>query len=234
MTPALLILRPEPGASETAARAAALEIRTVVTPLFRIVSLAWAAPPAGEFDAVLLTSANAARHGGPALGAYRELPLYAVGDATAAAASAAGFRDVRAGASDSTALVRQAVADGRRRLLHLAGREHRLAGDADAELTGRIVYAAEAIAVLPDDARSAVADGAIALLHSPRAARLFRTLAEAAGFAPPALRIAAISPAALAAAGNGWAASVAAAAPTDASLLDAALRLCDQRAREDG
>jgi uroporphyrinogen-III synthase len=234
VSPSLLILRPEPGASETAARAAALGITTAVAPLFRIVPLAWEAPPASEFDAVLLTSANAVRHGGAALGTYRDLPVYSVGAATAAAARAIGFRDVHAGGSDAEALVAHVVADRRERLLHLAGREHRAIAHPEATVATRIVYADEPLSVLPDGARSALAGGAIALLHSPRAAHLFRTLAEAAGFAPATLRIAAISPAAQAAAGDGWAAARAAAVPTDAALLDTALRLCDQRAREEG
>lgn len=234
MRPALLILRPQPGAGQTAARAAARGIETITAPLFSVRPLPWDKPSADDFDAVLLTSANAARLGGAGLGAYRHLPLYAVGAATAAAGRELGFTDVRAGGSDATALVALAAADGRRRLLHFAGRENHTPDVAGISITPRIVYAADAAATLPPVALAAMSNGAVALLHSPRAATLFRTLAEAAGFTPASLRIAAISPAALVAAGDGWAESASAAMPTDTALLDAALRLCDQRAREDG
>jgi uroporphyrinogen-III synthase len=230
----LLILRPEPGASATAALAQARGVGTVVAPLFSVRPLAWETPPAAAFDAVVLSSANATRHGGASLRDFHGLPLYAVGAATAAAARDIGFRDVRAGTADAAALMTLAAAEGRRGILHLAGREHRPLTQAGVEVTTRLVYASEAVAVLPAAAREALAEGAIALLHSPRAARLFRTLAEAAGLRAAFIHVAAISPAALIAAGEGWAQSAVAAAPTDAALLDAALRLCDQRAREDG
>ena len=58
----MLILRPQPGADETAARARTLGLEPVVAPLFTIRPLAWEPPDPAEFDAVLLTSANAARH----------------------------------------------------------------------------------------------------------------------------------------------------------------------------
>jgi uroporphyrinogen-III synthase len=234
VTSTLLILRPQPGAEETARRTALRGFRAIVTPLFTVRPEGWNAPSPDGFDAVLLTSANAARHGGASLAAYRDLPLYAVGKATGAAARAIGFRDVREGAQDAAALFAVAAGDGRRRLLHLAGRDHITLPQAGVEVTTRVVYAADAAAVLPDEAGVALTGGAIALLHSPRAARLFRTLAESAGLALALARIAAISPAAMAAARGGWAAAEIASAPSDAALLDAALRLCDQRARKGG
>ncbi|MBC7987264.1 MAG: uroporphyrinogen-III synthase, partial [Sphingomonadaceae bacterium] len=85
----LLIVRPEPGASATAQRARTRGWEPLVAPLFAIAPLAWAPRDPAAFDALLLTSANAVSHGGKALGKYRELPVYAVGAATAAAARAA-------------------------------------------------------------------------------------------------------------------------------------------------
>ena len=79
----ILILRPEPGAGETAARARMLGLDPISAPIFAIRSLAWIPPAVGETEAVLLTSANAVRCGGDALGAFAGLPCYAVGDATA-------------------------------------------------------------------------------------------------------------------------------------------------------
>ena len=93
----------------------------------------------------------------------------------------------------------------------------------DIAIDRRIVYAAEAVENLPEAARAALPD-AVALLHSPRAARLFARLVDPTGIA-----IAAISPAALAAAGAGWRIAEAAERPTDASLLAVAAKLCNQR-----
>ena len=88
----LLILRPEPGASETAARAKAIGLEPVVAPLFEIIGVAGPPVEPGRFEAVLLTSANGARHAPAGL---TVLPCFAVGERTAAAARSAGFGEVR-------------------------------------------------------------------------------------------------------------------------------------------
>ena len=75
----VLILRPQPGADETAARARALGLDPVVAPLFTVRPLAWQAPNPADFDAVMLTSANAARFGGDALTPFLGLPCYCGG-----------------------------------------------------------------------------------------------------------------------------------------------------------
>ena len=79
----LLVLRPEPGASETVRRAHERGLDAVAIPLFEIETARWEVPEAGGFDGLLLTSANAVRHGGEQLQALRGLPVYAVGQATA-------------------------------------------------------------------------------------------------------------------------------------------------------
>ena len=70
MTPPVLIIRPEPGASRTLEAAKALGLAAHGFPLFAAVPRAWDAPPVDSFDALLLGSANALRHGGPALADY--------------------------------------------------------------------------------------------------------------------------------------------------------------------
>lgn len=224
----VLVLRPEPGASATAARAHAMELGCIVAPLFTVHALGWQLPDPAEFDAVMMTSANAARLGGAGLTALRGLPLYAVGAATAAAARAAGFARVIAGDEDVAALVPRAARDGVRTLLHLAGREHRAPVASGVVVTTRIVYASDALAALPDIAAAALHRGAVALLHSPRAATLFASLLTAAGLDRDAIAIAALSPAVSAAAGVGWRDAAIADMPTDDALLAAAARLCDQ------
>jgi len=223
MTRPLLVLRPEPGASATVAAARAMGLEAIAAPLFAIAPVGWSLPAALP-EAVLLTSANALRHGGARLSALTGLPAYAVGAATAEAARQAGFGRIVAGGGDAGAILALARRDGVGSLLHLAGREHRDVVPHDISIDRRIVYAAEAVDRLPAAARGALPE-AIALLHSPRAARLFARLADPAGIA-----IAAISPATLAAAGPGWRLAEAAEDPTDASLLAVAAKLCNQRA----
>jgi len=215
----VLILRPEPGAGESAARARELGLEPIVAPLFTIRPLAWSPPDPAGFDAVLLTSANAARHGGGGMTPFLALPCYAVGERTAGAARAAGFADLRTGPSDGAALAQLARSEGAQALLHLGGRDHvALAGVRHVP-----VYAAEPAGALPPDAAQA-----LALLHSPRAAARF---AELAGARRSAFRIAAISAAAAAAAGPGWRSVAIAAAPRDQALLELAAKLCQTAAR---
>lgn len=212
----LLVLRAEPGASQTAARARAMGLEPVVAPLFTIRPLAW--EPPDDFDAVLLTSANAARALGDKDSAIAARPCYVTGEATAAAARDAGLRDIRIGAADGAAALDLARREGRRRILHPCGREH----IAFPGVERRIVYAADALDTLPRAARDALARGAVALVHSPRGAALFRALAGP----PGSIAIAAISPAAAQGAGEGWASVAVAARPRDEALLEVAAKLC--------
>lgn len=212
----LVVLRPEPGAAATAARAEALGFATIVAPLFAVTPLPWR-PPEEPVDAVMMTSANAARHGGPGLARYRALPLHAVGPETAAAARDAGFVDIRIGPGDAAALA-AALGDAGR-VLHLAGREHR--PDLPSGGLRRVVYAADPVPALPETARAALAGGATALLHSARAAALFAALVDAAGLDRAALPLAALSRAVAEAAGMGWRRMIVAPAPEDGALLRA-------------
>ncbi|HWW64211.1 MAG TPA: uroporphyrinogen-III synthase [Sphingomonadaceae bacterium] len=227
MNAPLLILRPEPGASATAARVAKGGGRAISTPLFTVKAESWHPPSPDGFDALMLTSAHAARLAGPAIAAYAHLPVYAVGAATASAARKAGLRQIREGDSDGQALVERAARDGISRMLHLAGREHRPLATPGLLIERRIVYAADPVAQLPAAARSALADDAVTLIHSPRAGTLFRQLLAEAGGSPEKLRLATISAAAAQAAGEGWRALAIARQPTDDALLAAAARLCD-------
>lgn len=221
----LLVLRPEPGAAATLARAVAAGWQPIAAPLFVVAPLAWDAPEPAAHDGLMLTSAQAVRHAGPGLAAYRALPVYAVGEATAVAAMEAGFADVRTGSSDAALLVTMMVRDGVTRPLHLAGREHRVLDAAPIAISRRIVYAADPVAELPAAARAALDRNAVALLHSPRAGALFANLLAKAGIDPVTVRAAAIS----AAAGAGpWGATEIAEAPDDSALLAAAARLCEK------
>lgn len=215
----LLVLRPEPGASATAARARELGLGVIVAPLFTVCAIAWKPPDASAFDALLITSANALRHAGPAIAKYRQLPVYAVGAATAAAAREAGFCRVVAGTANAEQLL--AALDPDMRILHLCG-EHR--GVPTRPLKQLPVYSSQAAQTLPNAARRAIGTSTVAMLHSPRAAALFADLVEPAERA--AVAIVAISSAAADAAGHGWLSIAAAPEPTDAAMLAIARSLC--------
>jgi len=216
----LLIVRPEPGASHSAARALALGLDPLVRPLFAIEPVAWTIPDAARFDGLLMTSANAVRFAGPGLATFAGLPVAAVGEATALAARSAGLTVGEVGNSDAGTLLRSMP--GRRRLLHLAG-EHRAechSGDAVEAVT---VYRAVEIA----DPRLPDAAGMVVAVHSPRAgARLAELVAERS-----ATRLAAISEAAANACGSGWEQVAWPSEPSDLALLALAARLCQSPVR---
>jgi uroporphyrinogen-III synthase len=217
----VLVLRPQPGADETAARARAFGLDVVVAPLFAVQPLAWTPPDPAGFDAVMLTSASAARQAADGLAPFKALPSYAVGEATAAAAAEAGFTDVRVGPDDGSSLLLMMAEDEARTVLHPCGRDH-LALDLPGVAITRIpVYAAEAAERLP-----VPAEGMLALLHSPRAATLFAGLAGDKS----QIRIAAISPRTARAAGEGWQEGAVAPRPRDAALLELAVQLCQKAA----
>lgn len=87
----VLVTRPEPGASITARHLTAMGFAPVVAPLLTIRTFARALPAPESLRGILVASRQAI----PALpDLYHPLPVYAVGDATAAEARAAGFQTV--------------------------------------------------------------------------------------------------------------------------------------------
>ena len=216
----LAVLRPEPGNAATCARIVAAGGTPLTLPLFVVRQLSWTPPPASQFDALFLTSANAVRHAGDALRQYRGLPVFAVGEATASAARAAGFSIDTVGGRNAVELAELASARGVWRALHLGGRD-RAQTDLPGVAETIAVYASEPIA--PSAEQLAALAGTVALIHSPRAGAYLATLAPD----PAAVRIAAISDAALAAAGPGWAEGRVAQRPDDESLIATALSLAD-------
>lgn len=234
MTRKVLILRPQPGSEGTAARAAALGLPSVRAPLFDICQIPWEPPQVDSLEAVLVTSANAARHAGPALARFARLPCYAVGENSAAAARQAGFGTIHTGPSDGAASIAAMEADSVRRAFHPCGRDHIPLESPAIEIERRIVYAAEPIGALSQAAIDAVEARALVLLHSPRAAEHFAALIDAAGLGRGKIDLAAISPAAAAAAGDGWRSVAAPTAPRDHALLELAAKLCQTDGRRNG
>jgi len=211
----LLLLRPEPGLSASAARAAAIGLEVVTCPLFRIEPIAWAAPDPAGYDALLLTSANAVRHAGRGLDALKALPVHAVGEATAAAARETGFRVETVGRGDVAELLAKLPTP--LRLLWLGGEVRRETPGRD-EIDTRIVYRSAPIEApgLPP------LEGLVAAAHSPRAALRLAELADTRN----RTAIAAISDAAAKACGIGWERVEVAERPEDSSLLALAATLC--------
>lgn len=213
----LVVLRPEPGASATMAKARERGLEAVAIPLFVVESASWEAPEPASFDGLLLTSANALRHGGEGLDKLRGLPVYAVGAATAEAAREAGFDIAATGDAGVERLLGSIEPDVK--LMHLCGADrHEPTGPQ--EITAIPVYRATAIAA-PD---LSGLDGAVALIHSPRAGQRLAELVEERG----SIAIASMSEAAAEAAGAGWQSVDAADEPTDDALLALAARLCNK------
>lgn len=219
-----MILRPEPGAGRTAQAVARLGLEAVVHPLFAPQALEWTAPVAGNFDALLMTSANAARLAGPALAAYRGLPAYAVGSATAAALQAQGFDRVVAGDGDASAIAAQIATDGHRAVLHLAGTTVAPMEAGPLHLTRIAVYSMASLPPDPALLQDAV-PGSVLLVHSPRAGE--RLAGQVPMTARAGLHIVAISPTALAACGAGWASGQAPDQPRDDDMLALVVGLCE-------
>lgn len=217
-----LVLRPSPGDAATARLLEVAGIPAIRLPLFEVVPLPWT-PPSGDYDALLLTSANAVRQAGARLHDYRALPTVTVGPATAAAAQAAGLHVAVTGDDDGVAAVALARARGWHRLVRLTGRER----TAIAGLTDVAVYASEPLALACG--ALAPARGAVVLLHSTRAAQRFAVLADRDEIPRETVRLAAISAKVAAAAGKGWERIAIASAPNDPCLVDAAATLAIDR-----
>jgi uroporphyrinogen-III synthase len=177
----LLVTRPEADAARTADALRARGLEVVVAPLLRIEPVN--AEFGGPFDAVLMTSANAARAiaAHPRAGKLFSLPCLTVGDRSAEAARAAGFTRVESADGalpDLVRLVTQRHTNGR--LLYLAGEDR--AGEFSSHgvaVETAVVYRAVAVEQLPPDVARAQLDGV--LHYSRRSAATLLRLAEKAG-----------------------------------------------------
>jgi uroporphyrinogen-III synthase len=223
MTGAVLILRPQPGADTTAARALDMGMEPLVYPLFSVEPLAWEPPDPTRFDAVMLTSANALRHGGPALERYRHLPAFTVGATTAKTAEASGFHDILAGEGDVQALIDSIYSKNTRNILHLCGADVRPCDPGGLNIYRAPVYRAVEAGDAAGLAR-VLCSASVALVHSPRAGERLCALTSAEQ--RHTLALVAISGAAARAAGDGWARVLVAEKPADASMLALAQQIC--------
>lgn len=224
MSRPIAVLRPEPGNRVTAAVIEASGRTAIRLPLFEARATPWDVPDSQDFDALIVTSANAMRHSGEGLAHLLDLPAYAVGEATAEAARRAGFRVAAMGSTGSAELIALAEAQGVRRALHLAGRERTLeAGGIVAEVV--TVYATDPIAVSATAAARLA--GSVVLIQSTRSGQLLGEIVDAAGLDRSAIALVAIGRRAAEAAGPGWEQVI---VPPDfggTALTDAAIALAD-------
>lgn len=232
-----LVTRPREDAAGLTAALIARGVEPLLEPLLAVelapdaqTMLAAALPDA---QAALFTSANGVR-AFARLSPRRDLPAFAVGDATARAAQAAGFARVESAGGDVhrlAALAARCLDPAAGALIHAAASAVAgdLAGDlARAGFTVRRLQLYEAVAAtrLTAESRDAIAAGAVgcAIFFSPRTAATFVTLAYAAGIEGRAASIAAVvlSPAVAAAFGPlQWRRIEVAAAPNELALLAA-------------
>ena len=216
----LFLFRPEPGARHSADRARTMGLDAVLVPLVTIEAIEWTAPDPAEFDAILLTSANAVRHCGAGIDRLRRLPVHCVGDATALAANLAGLGVASVGKAGVDELL--ATIPPGTRLLHLCGEDRREPAKHGHSITCVPVYRAVATDRPPE-----LADlpGNVAAVHSPRAAQRLAELVDPE--AKATIRLAAISDAAAKAAGSAWRSVDSASEPSDSALLALCARLCE-------
>ena len=186
----ILITRPELEAQRFAAQLDGHGIASVIAPLMSIEPVESPLPPLAAVQALIFTSANGVR-AFSARETRRDLPAYAVGEATAAAARDAGFANAISAGGDAeglAALLADRIDPAKGPLLHIAGADQ--AGDLPGVLRARgyelqqaVLYRAVAAPELPALARAAIESGGVSgvALFSPRSAAIFADRAAAAG-----------------------------------------------------
>jgi uroporphyrinogen-III synthase len=185
----VLVTRPREQAEATARLLRAAGHEVLIDPILDIRPLPPPRVEPGEVAALAITSANAAS----ALAELpADLPVFAVGEATAEAARAAGRRIVEAAAGDGSALaglIRRSVAHGGV-VLHLCGRDVREGLEAGLVAAGYAYRQAPVYEAIPSPALATETVDAIRgrrlnaiLFYSPRSATLFADKVAAAGLA---------------------------------------------------
>ncbi|MEP3225554.1 MAG: uroporphyrinogen-III synthase [Parasphingorhabdus sp.] len=227
MTRSLVIVRPAQSARQTANKAEQMGMTCTVDPLFVIEPLQWTPPPPDEFDALMVTSANAVEFAGAELNQYADLPVLAVGETTAESARQKGFRIAQIGTGGVDALLAELPADRYHHILRLSGKDHIKTAASEHKFTLCRVYHARALP-LGAKARAALREGRVILLYSARAAKILAEEMAKAGLEPGMHIIAALSPTIAQAAGQGWESVAVADQPTDDALLSLARGLCQR------
>ena len=225
MSRPLALLRPEPGWSASAADARERGLEVVGHPLFESEALAWG-KPGGAFDALLVGSGAVFRLGGPQLDAFGDLPVHAVGEATAAAAREAGFAVSHVGEGGLQGVL-DAKSEEPVRYLRLGGEQRvKLRPNPNQSLVERAVYRTRPRPLGGELVSSLECGEPVVALHSAIAAGHFGSEIDRLGIARDGLFLLALGPRIAKAAGLGWAELYVADRPTDAALLAKAAALC--------
>jgi uroporphyrinogen-III synthase len=184
----VLITRPEPGASQTARRVAALGLTPVVASVMAIVPAGRPIALPADFAATVLTSGNAIAACPPACHAR---PAFAVGSATARRAQQAGFATVIDADADAAALparIAATIGAAGQTLFLPAARGQGLDLSAALRAQGwrvvrRVAYQADGVGTLPETARNALASRQIrsAMFFSAETSGHFVRLVRDAG-----------------------------------------------------
>jgi uroporphyrinogen-III synthase len=203
----ILVTRPHPDNEATAENLRARGHVVLLAPVLKLEPVAFHDEGEAGYSAIIVTSANAIRAvvQGPGFkdpGLF-ELPLFAVGEHTAAVAREVGFRDVIVAGGDAASL-RDKVVQGARdkvlkkksTLLYLAGADlsRDLSGELGAEgfsVVTQTTYRMAPVKILPRDVcEGFAAHGIEAVLHySRRSARAFLDAARDEGVEISALAI---------------------------------------------
>lgn len=202
---AVLVTRPLPDGETTAADLRARGLEAVVCPMLRFEPFGFAGEAETPYGGIVVTSANAVRAVEQQLAntPLLKLPLFAVGDRTAAVARAAGFGKVLSADGDAAALRDLVVESAKAKklkkkspLLYLAGEEisRDLAGELREqgfEVVTHIAYRMVPAKSLPGEVVDGFATGRIeAVLHySRRSARAFVEAVRAGGVEITALAL---------------------------------------------
>lgn len=180
-----LVTRPREDAIRTAELLRQRNFAVIVEPLMQMVFTPEALPDLTGIQGILATSANGIRALAQAT-PRRDLPIWAVGDATGRSAAEFGFTRVRSAGGDVetlAGLVMQNVSAGDGPLLHVAGTE--IAGDLNGALMQHgyrvsrvMLYHSRHASALTAETLNALSAGSIdaALFYSPRTAQIFVNL----------------------------------------------------------
>lgn len=198
----VLVTRPRPDADDTAAALIARGHAPVIAPLLDVIFEPGADIDLTEVQAILVTSANGARALAAAT-SRRDLPVFAVGAASAGAARQCGFAQTESAGGDVGALaglVTARLVPQNGRLLHVAGTV--TAGDLSGTLAvvgfdvrRAVLYRAEPVPYLPDDIKKHLKECTLdaALFYSPRTAAQFVELVAAGGLTECCKRVVALA-----------------------------------------
>jgi uroporphyrinogen-III synthase len=232
----LLLTRPEEDSIALRDALRRIRVESFITPMLEIENIPGPAISTENLQGFLVTSANGVR----ALAARtdkRELPMYAVGDATARAAMEMGFGAVTSASGDVddlATLVKHACDPADGGFFHAAGTV--TAGDLSGQLSEagfqvirEKIYEAKPVDTLPYDAAIALKTRTIqgVVLYSPRTAETFVDRVNKAGLMMMLahVQLIALSQNVRNAAGTTWSGIIVARQPTQESLLNA-VRTC--------